>query len=161
MNLRSMKRVLSCTLFLTVTSCASTTDHWKLRRIDSSNDIVCAHLSHPPKNTFRNLEVFFQKDGPQTKVFLNTYSTPFQNDENGMADVTIYIDDFPTSFKAPLLAGNQRIMLPLDATEMLLVALNKKKSIVIASGKYFAEIQSEDFDQAFNKFNSPQKDTLW
>jgi hypothetical protein len=123
--------------------------------------MVCVHLSHPPKNTFRNLEVFFQKDGSDTKVFLNTYSTPFQNDENGMATVTIYIDDSPTPFKAPVLAGNQRILLPPDATEMLLVALNEKKAIVIASGKYFAEVHSEDFDQAFNKFNSPQRDTLW
>lgn len=161
MNLRSMKRVLTCTLFLTVTSCTSTADHWKLRRIDSSNDIVCAHLSLPPKNTFRNLEVFFQKDGPETKVFLNTYSIPFQNDENGMADIAIYIDDSPTNFKAPILAGNQRILLPPDATHLLLVALNEKKVIVIASGKYFAEVHSEDFDQVFNKFNSPQRDTLW
>lgn len=155
-----MKRVLACTLFFTVTSCASTTDQWKLRRIDSSNDIVCAHLCLPPKNTFRNLEVFFQKDGQDTKIFLNIYSTPFQKDANGMASVVIYIDDSPTPFEAPVLAGNQRILLPENATELLLVALNEKRAIVIATGKYFAEVHSEDFEQAFHKFNSPQRDTL-
>lgn len=156
-----MKRVLACTLFFTITSCATKADKWKLRRIDSSNDVICAHLSLPPANTFRNLEVFFQKDGTNTKVFLNTYSTPFLKDETGMAQVIIYIDDNPTSFKAPVLAGNQRILLPQDATDMLLVALNEKKAIVISTGKYFAEVHSEDFSQAFDKFNSPERDTLW
>lgn len=161
MNLRSMKRVLACTLFFTITSCASTADKWKLRRIDSSNDFVCAHLSLPPTNTFRNLEVVFQKDGTTTKVFLNTYSIPFQRDESGMTPVVIYIDGVPSSFKAPVLAGNQRILLPQDATEILLVALNEKKAIVITTGKYSAEVHSEDFSRAFDKFNSPQRDTLW
>lgn len=161
MNLKSLKRVLPCTLFLILASCASTKDSWKLRRIDSSNDVICAHLSLPPKNAFRNLEVFFQKDGDDTKVFLNNYSTPFQKDEAGLATVVIYINDSSTYFKAPVLAGNQRILLPPDATQMLLLALNEKQAIVVTSGKYSAEVHSEDFDQAFNKFNSPRSGSLW
>ena len=156
-----MKRVLACTLFFSITSCATTADKWKLRRIDSSNDMTCAHLYLPPQNTFRNLEVFFQKDGTDTKVFLNTYSTPFQKDEAGMTSLAIYVDNNPTYFKAHVLTGNQRILLPSDATELLLVALNKKKAIVVATGKYSTEVHSDDFDQLYNKFNSPQRDTLW
>lgn len=156
-----MKRVLSCTLFFTVSSCTGTPDKWKLRRINSSNDLICTHLSLPPANTFRNLEVCLQKDGQETKVFLHTYSVPFQKDETGLAKVTLYIDDNPTEFKAPVLAGNQRILLPQDATEMLLVALKEKKAIVISAGKYFAEVHSEDFSQAFDKFNSPERGFLW
>lgn len=123
--------------------------------------MICAHLCLPPQNAFRNLEVFFQKDETDTKIFLNTYSTPFQKDEAGISPITIYIDGTPNYFKGFVLAGNQRILLPIDATELLLVALNEKKVIVIATEKYSTEVHSEDFDQLFNKFNAPQRDTLW
>lgn len=72
-----------------------------------------------------------------------------------MTTVVLIIDEKPTTFKAPVLAGNQRILLPPYEKSLLLNALNEKKDIVIATGKYSAEVNLEAFEQEYTKFNSP------
>lgn len=145
-----MKRVHICTLFFTFSSCSNASQSWSARVIQSTD---CAQLSHPPENKFKNIEICFQKDGCDLKVYLNTYSIPFQKDCDGYSTIILTINDTSTSFKASVLAGNQRILLPTEARDLLLNALNEKKEGTITVGKYFAEIRHGAFEQEYRKFN--------
>lgn len=146
MNLRQ-----TLVFLIALSSCTGKPEGWTSGKIASAS-FTCSHLTFPAKNLYRDLEIYFQRDGEQVYVYLNIYSIPFVSDSEGMVMISIEIDDDKAIFKAPVLAGNQRLLLPQAARELLLNALNEKHTIVVRAGKYSAEVHSESFGEAFQQF---------
>lgn len=149
MNLR--QEILLIVLSLVLSSCSGKSEGWTSGKI-ASTSIICSHLTFPAKNIYRNLEIYLQRDGEQINVFLNIFCTPFESDDEGMVLVTFTISEEEFSFKAHALAGNQRLLLPFEAKELLLNTLNAKQNVIISAGKYSNEVTSESFQESFLQF---------
>lgn len=131
-------------------SCTGKSGGWTSEKIVSTS-VLCSRLTFPAKNIYRNLEVSFQREGEQINVFLNIFCTPFESDD-GKVLVTFSIGEEIFSFNASLLAGNQRLLLPDDAKELLLRTLNAKQNIIVRAGKYSNEVTPESFQESFVQF---------
>lgn len=145
------QKILLFALSIALPSCSGKSMGWTSEKI-ASTSIVCSQLIFPAKNIYRNLEVSFQRDGKDIKVFLNIFSIPFESDEEGTVEVTFSIEEGLFYFKAPLLKGNQRLLLPESAKEMLVGALNARQTVTIRAGKYSNEVTPEKFEESFLRF---------
>lgn len=133
--------------------CSPEKHGWACDSSTSSDANRYAILYLPPENAFRNLEVELQKDTHGTRVYLNVYSQPLIPDASGKIDLIMKVADNGYRFKAQVLEGQQRLMLPTEAEALFLDAVRAKKPLAISVGRYHSVIHYECFEEELKKFN--------
>ncbi|NGX54205.1 MAG: hypothetical protein K1000chlam4_00930 [Chlamydiae bacterium] len=65
----------------------------------------------------------------------------------------IVVDEQPYSFATTRMEGGQRLLLPEEATQLLISALSKTQKVTIAApGGFSSVISSKKFDKLYRKF---------
>jgi hypothetical protein len=141
-----LKRALINALFIFfITSCSPSTHAWQKETITS-----CVIVYLPPVNHFKNLKIEIQKHAQETLIYLTIYSSPLVCDPDGSVPMLLTINGHKALYQAPLLAGGYRALLPPDATQAVLSALESHAEMTISIGKYTTDVHYEGFEKSLN-----------
>lgn len=149
------KRATYFALFLfiyTITSCGRPSHSWEREEITSSHPGCCTILYLTPQNSYRNIEIELQRGLSEAQVYLTVYGDPLSPKQDGTIDVHLVINHNPEVYSGNVLKGNYRIVLPPEAKNKLLNALEQHAEIQISVGRYSTEIHYEGFDTEYKEF---------
>lgn len=148
MKSKLLKRALIGAFFFLETSCSSPQGSW-----ESATIADCSRLYLPTQNTFRELELVFQKEAGEERLYLNVYGSPFQLDPNGNVLLSLTIDQETSTYLVKPLKGNQRLHFPADAEIATIQALKQQKTVDIQVGRYHKKVAYSQFQEEYKKFN--------
>ena len=107
-----------------------------------------AQLRHIPHNAFSGIEVQFLKGEFGILCFLSVYSRQILSNH-----VVLMIEGTQTEYTATLMQGEQRMLLPPEATENMIRALLSGNAVVIYLEGFSTELCPENFLRKYKKFN--------
>ncbi len=128
---------------------------WVYREVDTScPSNNSAFLSYPVLNGFNGIEVQLLRGDFGTLAYLNIpcREIPPLPDAPRYANVLLIIEEDYYSFQAIRMEGGQRLLLPDEATDLLIHALLNCVSVVIALPSHYAEICPMRFESLYRKF---------
>lgn len=141
-------------MFFFLFSCSRYCRQWELITIRADCPPVnYAKIYLCPDNEFCEMEIELLCTGYDTQLFLNTTSLiipPSQNGES-LADVIIAIDDIQYFVSAERFEGGQRLLLPQEVQQLIIMALIEDREIVITCGRYKTNIISKNFRNIYCK----------
>lgn len=135
-------------LFILLMACSSKDAQWEYNTVEGTS---YSRLCLPVENTFRDIEVAFHKEDNHITMYLNVYGRPLEADSAGQVDVVISADGNEHLFKANLLQGNQRLVLPNEAEKFVVETLNQKSNVLFKVGRYTKELPAEEFQLKYKK----------
>ncbi len=111
-----------------------------------------ANLRIPVANPFNGLELQFLKGTFGTRAYLSVQAREILPQAND--PVAIIVNEQPYSFATTRMEGGQRLLLPEEATQLLISALSKNQKVIIAaSGGFYSEIPPTNFGKPYRKLS--------
>lgn len=109
----------------------------------------------PPSSPCANLEIEIRRGLSGTHVYLNAFSLPIPHllEDPSKARVTITVCDTELTVIGDLLEGGQRLILPGDASKLIIDALLDNQCVNISTGAYKAEIIPTRFHKHYEELN--------
>lgn len=129
---------------------------WKLEQTLVANKCYnSGKLFLPAANQFRGIELELVQYASGIRMYLNVFSLPFptHTEDSTKTEILITIDEDEHPFTTHCFQGGQRLLLPPEATSLLITSLMEDHSITIASGRYCATIVSTRFSELYAKLN--------
>ncbi len=150
-KLFSLEKSVLALLFLFLSACSSKTG-WDYRAVQTkpiaSNS---ANLRIPVTNPFNGLELQFLKGSFGTRAYLSVHAREIPSQAND--PIVIVVDDQSYSFATTRMEGGQRLLLPEEATQLLISALSNTQKVTIAApGGFSSVISSKKFGKLYRKF---------
>ncbi len=143
--------------FLLGFSSCSSSSPWVYRKVVADCPTYSsALLYHPPCNQFTGIEVQFLRGKFGRQGYLNVYSRcvpPLTNDPNRAA-VVLQIGEQHYRYSAFRMKGEQRLLLPREATDQMIEALLAGLSITIYLEGFSTEICPKNFPSLYRQFTS-------
>lgn len=142
-------------LLLSFASCVK--KPWQFREMEGKCPRSClAKLSYPAEDCFSGLELSFLKGDFGIKGMIDVFSRsiPTIDQEQHFSSVWICIDGESYYFTAYRMEGGQRLLLPDEATDLLLYHLEAKKSITIQLENYSATFCPANFPRLYSRFSA-------
>lgn len=131
--------------------------YWKYQEIETQCPLYrTASLFHQSDNQFSGLKLEFLKGSYGTKGFISVFASeiPPALEDPKMSRVIIAIDETVESFLAVRMEGGQKVLLPENATFLLIDALQAQRKVVVALDGYYSEIPACDFPKFYKSFDS-------
>ena len=146
-------------MFIT-SSCSHSSKLWVLQKISSSNPSYDAARIFFTTNSFLGLELEITRVDKDLCSYINVFSQeiPIMKGHSNKSLLTISSNNTQQTFVTNRLQGGQRILLPKEATNLIIDELNKNKTlrIIIPNSLYDGEIISSNFSKVFKKLNDIQ-----
>lgn len=130
--------------------------HWTSAHIHSEDKESCSNkLSYFSKDHLHGIDIEFLKIGERLNIYLNTHSTPVpaHNDSPKKAIVKIKTLDGVYSFETYRFEGGQKFLLPEEASQMLISALQSQDTPTVILPGYRSIIEVEDFSEKFDRLD--------
>lgn len=144
-----------CALFLVFGSCTPKCDEWFVEKsITPCPEFRSAKMSMPPCNSCMGLEVELVRNCCDERMYLNVFTSAINGSDSDLtkAKVFVVIDDVPEEVYADILKGNQRVLMPPEATARVISALQDGRKVVLATGRFEEEVRVANFSEAYAKY---------
>lgn len=111
-------------------------------------------MSMPPANPCMGLEVELIRNCCDERMYLNVFTSAIAGSDVDLtkAKVFVVIDEVPEEIYADILKGNQRVLMPPDATAKVISALRDGKKVILATGRFEEEVRVNNFAEAYSRF---------
>lgn len=108
----------------------------------------------PPQNPCMGLEVELVRNREDERMYLNVFTSAIvgSDDDLTKAKVFVVIDDVPEEVYANILKGNQRVLMPEDATAKIITALQEGQKVILATGRFEEEVRVLNFSDAYSRY---------
>lgn len=114
----------------------------------------CAKVYYEPQNVFREagIEIAFSTD-TGFRFFLNFYGCPIPDKliHDDAAEVTLIINNTSSLILANVCKGGQRLILPEDASQLIIQSLLNNEEVCLKIWRYSVNIPLEGFEKNYNK----------
>lgn len=146
-------RILCFFLLLSVVSCNSGPNRWKLTYLSASDvKFSSSKLYHQTSNQFHGLEFELLRLQDRLIAYLNVFSQTIPAaSEPTSAKVTLRIDGKEHQGLARRLEGGQRLLLKEEMTDLIISSLRQGKAVEIILDGYEETITPEEFLPNFEK----------
>lgn len=137
-----------CTLFLSLTSCCRPCEFWTLEQsITPCPEYSSNKISSNLTDRSRGLRVELVRNECTERMYVNVYCSSIKPIELGKkrAEVIIAVDEIPVTFEGDLLEGNQRLLLPSEATALVIDSLLSGKEVIVATGRFQETLLPSNF----------------
>lgn len=141
-------------LFIVLLYSCSPRSCWLYQEVDSDcPQYNSANLTHPSANTFNGIGLQLLTGPFGTLGYLNVYcgSIPSFDEEGRTAKVLFIIDGTHYQFDGILHEGQQKVLLPDEATQLVIRALLDNQSVCIVMKGYLGEISAVGFCSRYNR----------
>lgn len=138
-------------ILATFVSCTHSTS-WTLYELKGRTS-TSVTLQYLPKDDLKGVQLQLIQGEFGIVAYVNVTSReilPLKENEK-YSRVTLLIDQKPHPFSALRMEGNQRLLLPEEATKLLLEALHSEQTVAIALQGYFSEISKGEFVHFYKK----------
>lgn len=138
-------KIKAALIVLTLLTGCSREKSWQHQEIKTPRlETPSQSLTFRAKEESEKLELQFLQGSYGTLTYINAKSCIPRADKT--APVNISVDGTLFSFQAVCMQGNQRLLLPKEATDLLIESLSSQKKVEIAlEGSPPYEIPSQDF----------------
>lgn len=140
---RNKKRVFyTLFLLLPLLSCSKPSHQWKLvKNIGSTEEYSSSRLYMPTENSFSGLELDILNTHQRQHVYINAFGLELQPENktpDGLSTIslTVIANDQKYPFVGFLLKGGHRILLPDDASTLIISHLSNNTPIQIQIAHY-------------------------
>lgn len=148
------KGVLLLLFCLPLLSCSKSCREWELSTIKATYPCATyAKARLAPQNIFNGIETEFLIAGKDATIFLNAFTLcfPASDDDDGIVEVDLAIEEQSYRFLGERLTGGQRIKLPEDAKQLIITSLLECRSIVVSVGRFQTEIVPGNFEDVYKE----------
>lgn len=158
MLLSCVKKGALVALFLSLfLSCTKPCQQWEFEKINAC--FPCGEIGriyYLESDSFCLLEPELVADRCGQRLYLNVYTLefPFEEDDPGKAEIVMTIDDQSYRFMTDRFSGGQRLLIPPDATELMIQSLLACQNVRIEIGRYSANLTSNNFYPSFTKLQN-------
>lgn len=136
-------------LFFSFLSCSSpsswqSSHHYQSPRAYRSKQILCK-----ASDSYKTIQLEIIKTPSSLCAYLHTLSQEFSELESfkGYSEVTLSTENDKKLFIAPRLQGGQKILLPEEALQWILNALNQNETVLVQVGSHLGEFPITDLPQ--------------
>ncbi len=146
--------IRSLAFILVAASCQPESNSWEVKETKSRHrSHQAVRLAKKPDNPFRGMEIEFVKTSSGRRAYLNVYSLAFPSTgaDGKQTEVLIRSGEIEHRFLASRLEGGQRVLLPEDATNLLIEQLTNQQTVVIISGRFDVKVSPGEFPSLKNK----------
>lgn len=100
------------------------------------------------------LEVELVRNCCDERMYLNVFTSAISGSDSDLtkAKVFVVIDDIPEEVYADILKGNQRLLMPPEATARVISALQNGRKVVLATGRFEEDVRVANFSEAYAKY---------
>jgi hypothetical protein len=151
------KRASLAFFLILLSSCSKPCQEWEFEEtITDCSAFNSAKVSLSPTNEFRGLELELTKNAYDSRMYINVYSRQIQEnpEQPGLVDFSIQINEETYENVGYLFEGGQRILMPTDATLLVINALTENKIITISVQQYSSEIIPTNFQKHLKNLNA-------
>ena len=150
------RRVVAILLLFFITSCFSKSHDpaWVLQKnVTEKHAYNSGKLSYPAQSQFNGIEIELMKSSRDLRLYLNVFtrSIPSASNDPSKALVSLNIAGKQTDFFADRFEGGQRLLLPQNALDTILEALQQDSTIEITLTGYRATISPDRFTKLYSK----------
>ncbi len=153
------KRVLFALFSLMIlNACSTPCRQWQLTSNTGSKRDFCSSLLYlSPEDKFSGLEVAIFNTSAGKTTYINVFGIELESEGQSPEGyptiaVTFCIDGHPQAFLGFLLQGNHRILLPENASNILVEALHQNQIVDISVTHYSTRIIPDNFVKHYQKF---------
>lgn len=147
-----MKKIF--VLFLFLLSC-SQPQFWRLSYVASDcPEFNSTLLASTACNRFSSIEVQFLKGEFGLVCYLNVFTRqiPPLAEDPKQAIAVIEIDKELYPFKSVRMQGNQRVLLPPEAAQLLLQSIHENRQILVHLDGFVSKLEQGNFAKLYPKF---------
>lgn len=140
-------------------ACSQTTRQWQLTSNEGVHTDFCSsRLSLAPESSFSGLEVDIFSTTQGRLIYINVFGLELEpegknSDGNSTITVTTCIDDQSLDFMGFLLQGGHRILLPENASHIIIEALHNNKTVVMTVSHYSTTIIPDNFVKHYQELS--------
>jgi hypothetical protein len=150
--------VLICMLLCLVLGGCGKESHWACDQIHSGKEAFCSSkLTYRSGNPTRGIDLEFLKTAEHLATYLNVHSLPIspRKKDPNTTPLTLEIEGERSHYLTRRLLGGQRFLLPPDAAQKVIDALQDQKEVKITLASYETLLKPEDFSSKFEKLLDP------
>jgi hypothetical protein len=132
--------------------------HWACDQIHSDKEAFCSNkLTYRSGNPARGIDLEFLKTTEHLATYLNIHSLPIaaRKKDPNTTPLTIEIEGETFHYLVRRLTGGQRFLLPSEASQQIIDALQDHKEVQITLASYKTSFKPEDFPLKFEKLLRP------
>lgn len=132
--------------------------HWGSDQIYSDDvESRSTKLTYFSKDKIHGIDMELIRIGQRLNIYLNTHSIPAPpyNGDPKKTLVKIKTTEGVHSFEAYRFEGGQKFLLPEEASQILISALQNREAPTLILPGYRTTIETEDFSEKFDRLNRP------
>lgn len=154
--------LFSCYL---LSSCAEAPRQWQFTSNKGTHPDFCSsRLYLEPENNFSGLEVDILDTSQGKMIYINAFGIELQPEGKtpegySTITITISVNGQSQEYSAFLLQGGHRILLPENASHLIIENLHENKQVEISVAHYSTTIIPNDFVKHYQKLVRPQQIT--
>jgi hypothetical protein len=153
----SLKKGLSSLviILICITGCRSN-NSWVFDRVESGNAAFnSSRLTFPSSDQINGIDVEFLKTPHHLYTYLNVHSLPISPLKSSPQHAFVYIiiGEEKHRFEALRREGGQRLLLPEDASSLLISALQKHQTIILKIAGYTSQISPQGFSKYYSELD--------
>ena len=140
-------------LLLCCASCKSN-NSWTFDRVESgSSNFNSTRMTFPSPDPINGIDVELLRTSNRLYAYLNVHSLPIPQLNNHPKHAFVYflIGEEKHRFEALCREGGQRLLLPDEATTLLISAMQKQQTIDIKVSGYAAQVTPSGFSTYYSK----------
>lgn len=135
-------------LLLVLTQCARPCQNWQLETVHSKN--FSSRLLHPATDCYSGISFEIIHSCQTEWGYINSYTFGFSEE---IIEISIIIDGQEYPFTGERLEGHQRVLLPPQATQLIIKGLLDGQIIHLTAENYQTTLCPQNFSKLFKKSN--------
>lgn len=150
-----IKRTILFAIVLFLTACSSQKDWTYSRVVSASPEFNSSMLRRHSQSELVGVGVELLKGSFGTLGYLNVSARkiPVLPGTTDTSIVVFVIEDEKFPYKANRMAGGQKLLLPEEATEQLVAALQNNSIVDIYLDGYMTKLEPSNFQKLYKKFH--------
>lgn len=156
MKLSSCRNWALVALFCFLSSCATPARQWELEKTRSCSPCFqSAKLFLPVDDNFCGMEIELTQGHCGLRMYVNVFTLefPYTQENDAKTALVITVDEVSQTIYADRFQGGQRLLLPPDASEYIILSLLANKKVDIRAGRFHSIVIPYKFESLFHRLN--------